>query len=115
MLRVTSHSSTWLPVVQNWEFIDSNRAEIISSNDMLSVLRGINSIDISTISTLWENTSNFPTKFTSGSLPNSWINEGCHTIWNLLGIFNIVEDLSIGLIDSSEEFGISGPIHTNDG
>jgi hypothetical protein len=82
---------------------------------MLSVFRGINRIDISTISTLREYTGYFPTEFTSRCLPKGWINQSRHTIWHLNRLFNVVEDLSISLIDSSEELGVSRPIHTNDG
>jgi hypothetical protein len=32
----------------------------------------------------------------------------------LARLFNIVEDLSVSLINSSEELGVSGPIHSSD-
>jgi len=115
MLRMTSHSSAWLSIVEYWEFVHSDRSEIITSNQMLSVFRGINCIDISTIRTLREYTRYFPTEFTCRCLPKGWINQSRHTIWHLNRLFNVVEDLSISLIDSSEELGVSRPIHTNDG
>lgn len=115
VLRVTRHSSARLSVVEDWELVHSDRAEIVSSNEVLSVSRGIDCVDIGTIAALREHTGNFPTELTGGGLPDGWVNQGGHTVWNLLGLFDIVEDLGISLIDSSEELGVSGPIHSNNG
>lgn len=114
VLGVTRHSSGRLSVVQDRELVNSDRTEIITSNEVLSVGRGINSVDICTIASLREHSSNFPTKLAGRGLPNGWVNKSSHTIWHLLRLFNVVEDLGVSLINSSEEFGVSGPIHSSD-
>ena len=113
VLGVTGHSSARLSVVEDREFVDSDRAKIITSDEMSSISGGINSVNISSITSLREHTSNFPTKFTSGSGPDCRIDKCGLTVRNLLRLFNIVKDLGVGLIDGSEEFRVSRPIHTN--
>lgn len=75
MLGVTSHSSTWLSVLENWELVDGDGSKVITGNQELSVLTCINSIDIGTVSSLWEDTSDFPTELTGRCLPKSWVGE----------------------------------------
>ena len=112
MFRMTSHSSACLRVLCNWEIVNAYGTVIITCNNISSVSWCIYTINIWTISTLWENTSNFPTKFTCRSCPDWLINKCCSSIWDLLRIFNIIENFGVCLIDSSNISGVSWPINT---
>ena len=113
MLRVTCHSSARLSVVENRELIHSDRSKIVTSDKVSSVGRCVNSVDVSSVTSLREHTGDFPTEFTGGGLPDGWVNKSCHSIRDLLRLLDIVEDLGVSLINSSDELGVSGPIQTD--
>lgn len=77
VLRVTRDSAAVLLNLGARELEDANGTEIITGSDSCSIGVGINSIDVSSISSSWENTHNFPTEFTSRSIPNGWITQTC--------------------------------------
>jgi len=114
MLWMTCHSSAWLRVLQNRGFVDTNWSKIVTNYDGLLIWGDINSIDISTITTLWEYSHDFPTEFTCTGCPHIDINQRTLSLSDLLLSGDIVEKLGIGLIDSSEIFGVLGPIHSSD-
>ena len=112
---MTSHSSALLSVLQNWELVHIDASEIVSSNNMLSSFTCINGVDIGTISTRWEDTHHFPTELASRGSPKSRVDKRSGTISNLLASLNIVEELGVSLIDSSDVLGIMGPVKSSDG
>ena len=114
MLRVTCHSSTCLSVLQNWAFVDAHRSEIITDSDGLLIWGNINCVDISSIGTLWEYTHDFPTELACSICPHVDIGQRILSFGDLLFSSDIVEKLGVGLINSSEVFGILGPIHCSD-
>ena len=107
VLRVTCHSSALLGILEDWESVDADGAEIIACYYVLPVFGGIDSVDISSVCSLREDSRDLPTEFASGCLPQSRVNQGGLTVWHLLALFDVVEDLGVGLIDSSQELGVS--------
>ena len=101
VLGVTGHPSAWLSVLEDWELVDSDGSEVITGDNVLSILGGIDGIDISSIGTLRVDSSDLPTELAGGSLPDGWIGQSGLPIWDLAAVLHIVEDLSVGLIDSS--------------
>ena len=111
---MTCKSSTVLRVLKNWSLVDTNRTEVITSGDERFVVVEISGVDVSTISAGWEYTSDLPTQFASGSLPNIQIGERCLTLRDLLLLVDVVEQLCISLINSSQVFRVFGPVHGSD-
>ena len=113
VLRVTCKSSARLRILQHWEVIDAYSGEIITGNNISSIRWSIDTIDIRTISSLWENSHNLPTKFASRSVPHWSLEKSRSTICYLNWVLNIIENFSVSLISSSDISWISGPIHSN--
>ena len=115
MLRVTGHSSALLSVLEDRESVDADSTEIIACHNMSPVFRGIDSVDIGSVCSLREHSCHLPSELASGRGPESRISHGGLTVSDLLALLHVVEDLRIGLINSSQEFGVNRPVHADDG
>lgn len=86
-----------------WISENANSSEVITCSKEASVLVGANVVDVSAISSRREDSIDVPTKLALDGMPQSWIRKRVLTISHLLAFFNVVVDLGIGLIDSSQE------------
>ena len=115
MLRVTCHSSALLGVLEDWESVDADSTEIIACDNVSPVFRGIDGVDVGSVRSLREHSCDLPSEFASACGPESRVGHGALTISDLLALLDVVEDLSVGLINSSQEFGVDRPVHADDG
>ena len=101
MLRMTGHSSALGGVLHHRVLVDRDGAEIITCDQVLSVVVRINSIDVSSIVSCTEHTTCVPTEFASGCLPKSMVSEAVRSIGDLLLSFHVVKNLGVSLINRS--------------
>ena len=115
MLRVTCHPSALLGVLQDWESVDADRAEVITCYKIPPVSGRVDCVDVGAVCSAWIDSCDLPTELAGGSGPHGCIGQGSGAVWHLLGRLNVIEDLGVGLINSSQELGVSRPVHGDDG
>ena len=113
VLRVTSQSSALMRVLEHREVVNGDRSKVVTANDQLPVFSGVHSVDVCTICAWWEDSHDLPTQLTGGCLPEGWVYKFRRVLHLLHGV-NVIEDLSVGLIDGSDELGVSRPIQSSD-
>lgn len=111
MLWVTCKSSTVLCVLQNWRLVDTHGTEVVTSGNKRFIMVEVGRVDVCSISTRWEHTGDFPTKLACCSFPNVQINKRSLALSDLLLFLDIVEQLCVSLIYSSQVLRVFRPVH----
>jgi hypothetical protein len=79
MLRVSSVAS-WHRSFSAWVSEKLNKTVIVTGSNQGLILTHVNSIDMGSISTFWENTIDAPSEFAMSSCPISTCGVGCSTL-----------------------------------
>ena len=115
MLRMSRDSTTVLLDLGAWELINADTSKVITRGNSGPVSVTIYSINVSAICTSWEDTHDFPSKFTCRCFPNGWITQTWRAIFDMNILNAIIVQLQVGLVNGLQESWISTPIKSGDG
>ena len=114
MLRVTPDSPAVLGVLHARESIDIERTEVVGHCHQRLIAIDVHRVHIRAIGADGENPGNFPAKLASEGGPEGCVSQVGDVIIYLLALDNVVELLSVSLVNHPQVLRVMSPVHCCD-